>query len=220
MIGVPTYNTEITAHLYHGIRESTKHYEVDVVFQSMSLLAFNFNNLWCIALNKNYSHFCMVHADLSMDAGWLDTLMNEMNTHGADVLSAIIPIKNNSGETSTGFDLSRGDGKETDEFLIKKITLKEAYAMTEATWTHEKLLLNTGLMLVNMRKDWVKKIHFHMIDKIIKTENGYRPLCVSEDWQFSRDAKALGAKLYCTRKVRVVHLGGGAYPNDGPWGTK
>ena len=41
---------------------------------------------------------------------------------------------------------------------------------------------------------------------------------MSEDWAFSRRARALGATLYATREVSIVHSGMKDYRNDSAWG--
>src|ERR1700722_2018308 len=66
-----------------------------------SLLAFNFNLLWCAALNqrrdKSLTHFAMHHADIQAEVGWLDQLIDEMAAVQADVLSVVVPIKDEKG---------------------------------------------------------------------------------------------------------------------------
>ena len=71
-----------------------------------SIATHTFNMLWCQAYNARrelgLTHFAMCHSDVHPDEGWLDTLLDEMDRTGADVLSAVIAIKDCKGLTSTG----------------------------------------------------------------------------------------------------------------------
>jgi hypothetical protein len=72
-----------------------------------SLLCRNFNHLWALALNERQRSgvdiFAMLHADIQAQAGWLDLLVGELLRLDADVISAVVPIKDSRGLTSTGF---------------------------------------------------------------------------------------------------------------------
>src|ERR1700756_1644190 len=74
-----------------------------------SLLACCHNQLWARALNerkKGITHICFLHSDVEpMNPDWLKVLYHEMVVTGADVISAIIPIKDHFGVTSTAFDI-------------------------------------------------------------------------------------------------------------------
>jgi hypothetical protein len=51
-------------------------------------------------------------------------------------------------------------------------------------------------------------------DSITKDATGtYMVNCEGEDWGFSRQARRLGIPLWATRKVRLVHIGRGYFPN-------
>ncbi len=71
--------------------------------QQASLLALNFNTLWCRALNlrrkRRVDYFAMLHADIEPEEGWLDALVGELEAHSADVFSAVVPIKEDRGLT-------------------------------------------------------------------------------------------------------------------------
>jgi hypothetical protein len=90
------------------------------------------------------------------------------------------------------------------------------------TWTSEDLLFNTGLMLVDFTKgDWVNNVCFHMRDEIIRILAGPRQVNIEpEDWNFSRQCRALGVRAYVTRRVKVKHHGDKEYTNDSPWGDE
>jgi hypothetical protein len=88
------------------------------------------------------------------------------------------------------------------------------------TWTDEKLLVNTGCMLVDMRKAWVNDICFTINDRLVVKDGEYVAQVQPEDWNFTRSAKAAGAKVFVTRKVAIDHVGRALYSNTGVWGTE
>jgi len=147
-------------------------------------------------------------------------MMSIMEKHRADVLSVVVPLKNDKGLTSTALDMAVGD--EDPHWRVKRLTLNEIYNDYEPTFTHEKLLVNTGLMLVDLRKPWVENVWFAFEDKIIpdpKIPGYFKAVGVSEDWFFSRRACELGAKLYATREISVLHAGTTEYSNASAWGS-
>ena len=169
-----------------------------------------FNILWAGALEaraKGVSHFAMIHSDIAAERFWLDKMGEIMTRVGADVLSVVSPLKSHEGLTSTAIDTE-------NRFKVKRFSLHEIHAM-EPTFTRPGLLVNTGLMLVDMRKPWVEKMHFYFDDQIIDGRATSSP----EDWNFSRDARALGASIWATREVQLQHFGPAAYSNAHPWGT-
>ena len=89
----------------------------------------------------------------------------------------------------------------------------------EPTFTFPNILLNDGLMLVDLRKDWVNHIWFHFDDKITMYRGKRQVAMKPEDWNFSRDARKLGATMYATREVRLTHHGQQSFPNSFAWGT-
>ncbi len=184
-----------------------------------SILTSCFNYLLCDALNNrgaphHITHFLMVHADIVPNHGFVKIMLAEMRRHKCDVLSAISPIKDANGYTSTGYNL------DDSPWEVKRWTMKEIYAMPP-TFTHPDIVVNTGLMLIDLRAPWVEKIFFHMEDEIIKDKDGKFHMRVQpEDWNFSYRARKLGAKIYATRRVHIKHQGEASYYNDSPWGLK
>lgn len=189
---------------------------------SSSLVTWNFNVCWTAALNLKeklsqtdnpLTHFLLIHDDVKpTDANWLDTLLSEMLSSRADVLSVIIPIKDSRGLTSTAMD--------TDPWRPLRITTKQAQSLP-LTWTSPKLLVNTGLMLVDFRGSWQENVCFHMNDQIVRDSNNlWTAMVEPEDWNFSRQCHSLGLSLYATRAVRVLHFGKSYWSNDASWGEE
>jgi hypothetical protein len=212
-IALPTYNGQICIGLAKALLApfETKT-RASFAFHSSSLLAKSFNHLWCDALNnrdKGITHFLMVHADIAPEEYFAEKMLNIMAQEKADVLSVISPLKSADGLTSTGLDL--GDS-------VRRFTMKEIHAMPHATFHAENLMVNTGLMLVDITKPWVETIEFQMWDRIVEKDGKRVAVTVPEDWMFSRHARENGAKLYATREIKLEHMGSANYPNHAAWG--
>lgn len=212
LIGIPTYNGQVMMDTLSALQGATNTHQAVHAKSQSSLLTYAFNNLWAMALNMKVSHFCMLHADILPEDGWLDKMMDIMITHEADVLSAIVPIKTNAGMTSTAIDDTG------DKWRVRRLTMHQIYDM-EPTFTAPDLLINTGLMLVDMRAPWVHDMWFRFEDHIAN-EGGKRVAKnMPEDWLFSRDARAHGARIYATREVKLDHVGSAKFTNTVPWGA-
>lgn len=180
-----------------------------------SLLAYGFNLLWVRALEERQhgcTHFLMLHADVvPIERDWLARLHQEMVTHNAQVLSAVVPLKDPCGLTSTACY--------TDGGALRRLTMTEAMARPE-TFTAPDLLVNTGLLLVDLRAPWVEEICFTVTDRIAKHEDGsYTVHVLGEDYGFSLQARRLGIPLWATRAVPLSHAGLSWFPNSHAWGT-
>jgi GT2 family glycosyltransferase len=180
------------------------------------VLPFAFNSLLCQALNMRAqhgaTHFLLWHADtIPTENLWLDKMCDIMMRTGADALSVISPIKDQRGLTSTGRDLG--------SHRIKRFTMKEIHAMPE-TFTFHDIALNTGLLLIDIRKPWVAECPFDFDSEIrLEKEKGiYYATTLSEDWLWSRRAREKGAKLYATRSIAIEHVGSFSYSNQQQWG--
>lgn len=191
-----------------------------------SLLASSFNEIWCQALNfeadtgEKLEYFAMLHDDVAPEDYWLDKLIAELEDKKLDVLSAVVPIKDNRGLTSMALD------REGNQFLpLARISMHEVFGLPE-TFTSDdighKLLLNTGCWVCKWDQEVCKKLHFEINDRIVFNEASkrFQSETESEDWFFSREAHALGLKLGATRKVSLMHFGTYAFTNDRPWGVE
>lgn len=202
-----------------------------------SLLGFGFNQLWCIALNNRHmlSHFLMLHSDIvPQEPGFVQTLLGEMERTGAGVLGAVVPLKSDTGVTSTALAPSlvaaQAIGAAGGE--RRRLTLQELEALPETfdaqdaaqaldlDWREPVLLVNTGMLLVDLRQPWVEQAWFTITDTVWQRPDG-KFVCdvLPEDWFFSLRAAAAGARVCATRKVKLEHVGSRGYPNQGAWGT-
>lgn len=192
------------------------------LWTSHSILDHCFNRLWSCALNlrdRGITHFAMIHDDNCPQQGFLNILLDEMDWYGADIVSAVVAIKSEQGLSSTAVETD-------DPWYPRRLTMHEVHSLP-STFTDKdvggELLLNTGLWVANLTKPWADQpepLFFQTLSRIIKDKNGeWQAQVRSEDWEFSRAARARGAKLYATRKVAVRHAGEIEYTNDHVWGT-
>lgn len=228
-IGCPTHNGELRGEIVTAILDAAMGNRMAFAHSKYSKLTQNFNFLICDALNLGkFTHFCMIHGDIVPAQGWLKTLHKEMEETGADVISAVVPIKNPKGITSTGLCK-----EETTPLLLRRLTLKECLdpaklanlglstSPSGKSFTGDYIILNTGLMLIDLRKDWIKQITFRVTDQIIVQPDGTRKAFGgSEDWLFSLDARKLGAKLWATTAVKLNHVGGATFSNYEAYGNE
>lgn len=190
-----------------------------------SLLPLTFNTLWAGFINmqadQDLSYFAMQHDDIIPEKGWLDTLIEELEATGADMISAVVPIKDQFGLTSTAVD-STGD-----EWNPRRLTIREVFKLPETFGKAEvggPILLNTGLWVCRFDAAWCQKFRdnltcFRQQDQLrIDADGKLSPHTKPEDWDFSRQFRALGGKLMATRKVKLIHERP-PYRNYGePWG--
>lgn len=193
-------------------------------YEEGSLLANNFNRIWCHALTaaargQRIDYFAMIHADVEPPDGWLDVLIDELEANDLDVLGVVLPIKDLRGVTSCA--LARADGSTWRVHC--RLTQTEIHQLPETFTSADvglPLLLNTGLWVCKFSMDWAPKLHFTINDRIVfhPDENLYFPEVEPEDWYFSRLCHELGLKLGATRKLDVGHRGEFVFRNSLIWG--
>lgn len=216
VLGLPSRHYLSPVALDGICRWASQQCEVFGIFASHSLINTCFNNLWAGALNLKkigITHFAMIHDDINPERGWLDTLLRELIRLDADIVSTVLPIKDETGVTSTAVY----DG---DPWTRRRLTMHEVFELPEtfsAEDTGKPLLLNTGLWVCDFRQPWVDVAYFRSLERIARMPNGDRiAQTVSEDWVLSDTLNQAGAKIYATRKVKALH---GGFTNETPWGT-
>lgn len=191
---------------------------------SSSILPLTFDLLWAQALMHHdrgeITHFAMIHDDVVPGADWLRVLLGEMRTHDADIVSAVVPIKDARGLTSTGIDDTG------DVWNPRRLTLTEVHERP-TTFTDPAILLNTGLWVCDLSRPWVKATtpegelvaSFHQRNRIVQGGDGWKAECRSEDWEFSRLVRSAGGtRQYATRTVGLYHADP-RFTNTVAWGT-
>jgi hypothetical protein len=170
----------------------------------------------------------MLHNDVVPEPGWLDILLDEMAAHDADLMSAVIPIKDPiCGLTSTGIDSDNPFEVERRITMTELFELPETFTSVDCGYGSDRLLVNTGCFVLDFTKDWRKftnpdgtlKLCFTSPDRIGRRADGqWECQHAPADWGFSRYLNSLGLKVMATRKVRVMHMGDMGYANDHAWG--
>jgi hypothetical protein len=176
------------------------------------------------ALNRRrevgITHFAMLHSDVAPDPGWLDVLIGELLRIDADVVSAVVPIKNNRGLTSTAVQVSEDLWGPP---MPRRLTLREVFDLPQTFSSEDvggQILLNTGCWVCDITRPWCEDIWFESLERIVKKPDGeFIEQCISEDWLFSARLHHKGAKLFATRKVQLKHIGECEYSNGHVWGA-
>ena len=184
-----------------------------------SLLALTFNltlaNALRLAKEGKATHYLMLHDDICpLDSNWFDQMWAAWKDSNAELMCAVSPIKDERGLTSVAIESE-------DPWKPRRLTMKEV-AAGPVTFTHPRLLLNTGCMMFDLRAPWVKDCWFKIDDGMTWTDDGIpTPRVMPEDWQFSRMARAAGCeRIYATRAVRLDHVGQQRFPNYSTWGLE
>ena len=203
-----------------------------------SALCRNFNILWSQALNLyeqgKITHFAMLHDDcvpqmLDGEPGnVLDVMLAELERTGADLIASCPAIKDDRGLTSTAIE----DPLAGPWDVAKRLTLAELHALPETFdaadcgYPGRAILANTGFWLCDLRKPIfhesgpVYRFFFTMRDQIVRHPQSKEWVTrfQSEDWLFSSLLQEAGARVVCTRKVKIGHVGPDVWSNDAPWG--
>lgn len=174
-----------------------------------SFLNHSFNMYWCAALNQKPrpKFWAMHHADMSAEPGWLDVLMDIMEEKGADVVSCVARIKDDSGDTNSAVLTHHGK----DGIGLRRLTVAEANGLPDVFSAEDlgaPLLVNTGMWVVRFG-EWAERFPgFSFNNAIVKNAEGvYTPQCLSEDWKFSIWAHEQKLKVYATTRVKTFHYG-------------
>lgn len=186
-----------------------------------SLLNLSFNTLWAKALNnpERITHFAMCHDDILPEALWVERLINEMEARELDILSTVIPIKDNRGLTSTGIkDLATGDLRRIcmRELFGEKAKLPQTFTRKEVKEAgielhgFECLVVNTGLWVCRFDRSWVETFPgFTCYDEIRRQPadpSKWEAVCLPEDWAFSEWATRNNLRVGATTLVKAWHL--------------
>ena len=105
------HRNDFSAGTLRGVLNTGKGHKLIVEEKQNSLLTVCFNSLWCEALNNRkkhgLTHFAMLHCDIGPQEGWIDILLREQKKCGADILSVVVPIKDERGQHITDFVLGQ-----------------------------------------------------------------------------------------------------------------
>jgi hypothetical protein len=165
------------------------------------------------------THLAMIHADVEPEGPWTNILWNEQRLHGDVVTSAVIAIKDNRLRSSTAIGDVSDDWKVNAWIgLGERGDIPDTFGTEDVCEPGECLLVNTGLMLMDLRWPGWDDFSFQWYSRIEKWREGeewgrrtdFRP----EDWEMSRYLHRHGARYHATFKVPAVHVGNGRWPNQ------
>ena len=234
---IPTYDNsyigDVMDGYYDGVNGGVEHIPHSKMKVSGSLLANVFNRLWAECFTHNvrvdagievnhprFTHFLMNHADIYVNdgGGWIHKMLKIMEDKRLDVLSVNSPIKtstvNGVGDTSTAVMI--GD-------KIRRLKLEELAKLPETItpadtlqeYGSDKLLINTGVMLVDLARIDPTKQYFHITDGMKRMDNKALFVDVlSEDWNFSMMLNKAGLRYGATRAIKLLHYGQAVWGNQ------
>lgn len=225
LLGVPTYDGNLWMGAAQRVfAEACRGRRLYFSVSQNSLLARGFNILWCNALNarerQGVGYFAMLHADIEPEAWWLDKLIGELGATGADLISAVVPIKDDRGLTSTAIDDPVDPWRVRRRITTRELQrLPETFTAADCGHPGSALLVNTGCWVCRLDRPWAERVCFNIADRIVRRADGvFEPQVQPEDWALSRRLHELGCDVRATRKVKLAHIGGYRFPNDMPWG--
>lgn len=222
-LGIPTYDGTIqidtTWAILQAIHPSDRT-SLRPVSKSGSLLGHTFNKLWCEALNLRsecqIKYFAMIHSDVIVETkGWLSILRDELEKYDADIMSTIIPIKDDRNVTSAAIASKEGKFKKYISLFDTK-HYPETFTAAGIGYENDVLWVNTGCWICRFDRPWVEDFDtfkFQVDSWIEKREGRYVANVLSEDWRFSQKAYEAGLKVMATQKIRVFHVGKAGFSN-------
>lgn len=196
----------------------------------------DFNACWCQALNAyeagKCDDFAMLHADIAPEPGWLDKLVAERLRRQVDLISAISPIKDNRGVTSSGIGATQNPWSSHRRFTMRELDrMPRTFDAAEAGYEQPDryLLHNTGCWTCDLHQPKFRetddagalKAFFDFPRRVRRNAltQRWENVCESEDWYFSRRIHELGISSVITRDVLLEHIGKYAFSNRGAWGN-
>lgn len=223
-LGMPGYGS-MTAAASRGLWRARRDAGLTtVMYRQGSLLASNFNGLWCGAMNakrhgEQIDYFAMLHDDIGPEDFWLDTLIELLETNELDLLGVAIPIKDGKGLTSLAID---GESTWAPKCRISLAELQRLPEVFTSEHVGGPLLLNTGCWVCRFDWSWIDQVHFEINDRIVfnHATDCFEAQVEPEDWFFSRLGHELNLRIGATTKVKADHRGEHNFPNYRQWGEQ
>jgi hypothetical protein len=226
----------------HG--NCSRRHSVNIWKKASALLSWNCNGLLRRALNERttngYTWFAMLHFDILPEPNWLDKLIDEAEKHGADFMSAVVPLKSASGNTSTALAQAPspiGNRRRLTQGQVRHPEFPDTFDVGMAADAIDRLpepfridrcprfLLwcNTGCFVVRISNNWDwTRIYFSNQDGLQLVNGEYREYTFPEDWAFSQRVAEGGGKVMATRLINLIHYdedSGTQYHSSQVWGN-
>lgn len=225
VLGLPTYQGPAGMWLPTQVPPSRRFRVLSAEAQG-SLLTQAFNNCWVAALNLRVSHavryFAMCHADVLPPPCFVDSLVDELEARDFDILSCVVPIKDERGLTSTAIDDPADPFDPLFRLTMREVMgLPETFTAADVGYPGNALLVNTGCWVCRFTEPWAEEVCFTVRDRVRKDpeKSEWVADVEPEDWGFSRWAHARGLKVAATRKLAIKHYGNFGFGNGHAWGS-
>lgn len=191
-----------------------------------SVLTQTFNRLLANALNardrEGYTDFVMLHNDVVPPPQFYETLLEERAKHKLDVVSALVPLKDERGLTSTATDTPGNPWGNRRLTMTEAVKLPKTFTAADVPFRQPDscLLLNSGCWIMPLDEPWVRGLHFRQQDRIVwgRCNQEWIAQSISEDWDFSRQLWSRGVRMGCTWAVELYHQIP-QFNNQTAWGT-
>lgn len=208
-LALPTYDGTRHDISTAAVLTASQRYAVTTMPIASSFLPHCFNMLWVNAIVRGCDYWAMLHSDLGADPAWVDTMIDELERTGADVMSAAVSIKSMEGRISTAVGLI---GREA-EYRLSGKDLKalpvtfDISDVERVTGQRGVLLVNTGCWVCRLKQAWNRKVCFHFQTDIRWDGDVGHCVQIPEDWDFSHQCAQLGLRVMATRVVGTDHRG-------------
>jgi len=236
MLACPRYSHDMNADLAHRVYlgASDHRHVVRIYSVGGSLLCRGFNTAWAAALTAaekgEVDYFSMIHSDIVPEKFWCDKLVDELHASGADVLSAVVPLKGMHGYTSTAIGKPDFRWQPLTRLTMREVDkLPETFGAEDIGYPECPLLVNTGCWIADLRKEFWReadengffKYFFTINDQVYRSRTGKITVATEpEDWFFSRLLHENGKVVKATKKIALHHHGDIGLTNQGAWGSE
>lgn len=238
LIGIPVHKAESSVGtMVSALMAGSQKYVVRHQITGISLLANNFNRLFCSSWAAGVDFFVLMHSDVGVSVrdgfggSWLELLIDRLQEHKLAALSAVVPIKSMDGLTSTALQL-----RKDSPHVLRRLSMAEMHSLPNNLITRADvcrvfgvpedeagaLFINTAVLAIDLRSfDWagVRWPGFQISDQIAwNTANVPMAFVDPEDWAMSRWLHGQGWPYAATKELIVDHHGGMAFSSQGNWG--
>lgn len=239
-LGMPSHDARLHYSVASQFFQPTKKHNVYRHFSQSSLLAWGFNQLYATALNMREEHdikwFVMLHSDVVPEPMWMDKIIDIAEANEADLLSVVMPFKDNSGITSTAIADPSNAFTPYTRLTLKQVLDKNFPETFDMEIAHVALTMgidkqlrlpglplyhlhvNTGCMAMRIDREWSQELFFNISDRIVFNNGKYMPVVLSEDWALSSMVADCGGKVMATKAIKAQHIGTANYSNQALWG--
>ena len=221
LLAIPTYNGWNTSGTRVSVHNASDDLDVSSCDFGGSLLPVVFNRAWVAGVVGGFDLFAMLHADVQAESLWLSRLVRMLDEHDLDILSCLVPIKDETRTTSTAWDAGHVQHRITYDDVPK---LPEVFTNEDVRKLYPEskgLLVNTGCWVARLRGEseypWVRTWPgFTLQSTIDWTQDPPLVRSGSEDYLMSRWMNANGVRIGATSAIKVWHVGTKAWAT--PWG--